>query len=208
ADSLDFEMAIASSPGWSQTGGPWVSEEDAMKKLVWRYLDMEGGKKIEVQLPEGYSDVGKYQNQKFGKQEKKLYRDVAVVAIKKAEADQTLAQLNPVLTTNCGSQVTIEQLSNDDLMDGVVLTPGKDGYAWIQFEFKEPQTIQSITSAIWKDTGSEREQILIEREILCSQDGKNFQSVMTLPKNLEYHRHSIMRIMNIPKTTAKYFRVR
>lgn len=208
ADSLNFEMAIASSPGWSQTGGPWVSDEDAMKKLVWRYVDMEGNKKIQIKLPEGFDEIGKYQNQKFGEPSKKLYRDIAVIAIKKAEADKSLSQLNPTLTTNCGSKVTIEQLSNDDLMDYVKLTPGKDGYAWIQFEFKEPQTIQSMTSAIWKDTGSEREQILIEREIQCSQDGKTFESIMVLPKILEYHRHSILRTMNIPTTTAKYFRVR
>lgn len=29
-----LEMAIAASPGWSVTGGPWVKPEDAMKKLV------------------------------------------------------------------------------------------------------------------------------------------------------------------------------
>ena len=91
ADSLNFEMAIASSPGWSQTGGPWVSDEDAMKKLVWRYVDLEGGQKIQIKLPEGFDETGKYQNQKFGEPSKKLYRDIAVIAIKKAEADKNSA---------------------------------------------------------------------------------------------------------------------
>lgn len=208
ADSLNFEMTIASSPGWSETGGPWVNEEDAMKKLVWRHIDVEGKKNIQITLPEGFTEIGKFQNHKFGAPSHKLYQDIAVIAIKKAPADKSLAQLNPIITTNCGSNVTIEQLSNDDLMDYATLTPDKDGYAWIQFEFKEPQTIQSITSAIWKDTGSDREQILIEREILCSQNGKDFKSVMLLPKIMEYHRHSIQRTMNIPTTTTKYFRVR
>ena len=35
ADELGLEMAIAGSPGWSETGGPWVPPEQAMKKLVW-----------------------------------------------------------------------------------------------------------------------------------------------------------------------------
>lgn len=30
-----MEFAIASSPGWSETGGPWVAPRDGMKKLVW-----------------------------------------------------------------------------------------------------------------------------------------------------------------------------
>ena len=33
ADSLELEMGIAASPGWSQTGGPWVDLKDSMKKI-------------------------------------------------------------------------------------------------------------------------------------------------------------------------------
>jgi hypothetical protein len=29
---LDLEMAIAGSPGWSESGGPWVTPAQAMKK--------------------------------------------------------------------------------------------------------------------------------------------------------------------------------
>lgn len=35
ASQKGLEIAIAGSPGWSVTGGPWVKPEDAMKKLVW-----------------------------------------------------------------------------------------------------------------------------------------------------------------------------
>lgn len=35
ADSHNFEFSIAASPGWSETGGPWVEPKDGMKKLVW-----------------------------------------------------------------------------------------------------------------------------------------------------------------------------
>src|SRR3954468_19965452 len=35
ADSLKLEMAIAASPGFSETGGPWVKPDDGMKKIVW-----------------------------------------------------------------------------------------------------------------------------------------------------------------------------
>ena len=44
ADSLGMEMTIASSPGWSETGGPWVKDEDGMKKLVWRQTEVKGPK--------------------------------------------------------------------------------------------------------------------------------------------------------------------
>lgn len=34
-DQLGMEMAIAGSPGWSETGGPWVPPAQGMKKYVW-----------------------------------------------------------------------------------------------------------------------------------------------------------------------------
>src|SRR3954464_10889079 len=34
-DQLGFEMAIAGSPGWSESGGPWVPGSEGMKKYVW-----------------------------------------------------------------------------------------------------------------------------------------------------------------------------
>ena len=42
ADSLGLEVGIASSPGWSLTGGPWVSEDDAQKKLIWSTTPVSG----------------------------------------------------------------------------------------------------------------------------------------------------------------------
>ena len=43
ADSLHLEMAIAGSPGWSESGGPWVKPEDGMKKIVWTETRVKGG---------------------------------------------------------------------------------------------------------------------------------------------------------------------
>ncbi|MCR5465037.1 MAG: hypothetical protein K6F06_10960 [Bacteroidales bacterium] len=51
ADSLDLEVGIASSPGWSLTGGPWVSEDDAQKKLVWSVTPVRGHFKGRLPLP-------------------------------------------------------------------------------------------------------------------------------------------------------------
>lgn len=51
ADQLGLEMAIAASPGWSETGGPWVKPEDGMKKLVWSVLDVQGGQRAPLSVP-------------------------------------------------------------------------------------------------------------------------------------------------------------
>ena len=44
ADQLGLEEAIAGSPGWSESGGPWVPPAEGMKKYVWSETVVEGGK--------------------------------------------------------------------------------------------------------------------------------------------------------------------
>ena len=48
AERLGLEFAIAASPGWSETGGPWVKPADGMKKLVWSETEIEGGAPVAV----------------------------------------------------------------------------------------------------------------------------------------------------------------
>jgi hypothetical protein len=62
ADQLGLEMAIASSPGWSESGGPWVKPEQAMKKFVWTETRVEGGKPFSGKLPEPSHEVDPFQN--------------------------------------------------------------------------------------------------------------------------------------------------
>ena len=51
ADDLGLEMSIDSSPGWSETGGPWVTPQEAMKKLVWSETAVQGGRPYHGVLP-------------------------------------------------------------------------------------------------------------------------------------------------------------
>src|ERR1700683_997508 len=51
ADQLGLEEAIAGSPGWSESGGPWVKPEQAMKKVTWSETSLEGGKPFHGALP-------------------------------------------------------------------------------------------------------------------------------------------------------------
>ena len=59
ADSLGFEFAIACAGGWSDTGGPWVSNEQAMKTLNWKQFDVIGGRTLDRPLPEPNRIAGK-----------------------------------------------------------------------------------------------------------------------------------------------------
>src|SRR6202034_4536131 len=62
ANRLGLEEAIASSPGWSETGGPWVPPAEAMKKYVWSETQVEGGKPFTCRLPQPPGTTGPSQD--------------------------------------------------------------------------------------------------------------------------------------------------
>ena len=50
ATELGIEIGIFNSPGWSQSGGPWVKPEQAMRYLASVKAEVSGGKQVEVIL--------------------------------------------------------------------------------------------------------------------------------------------------------------
>ncbi|GAB3064685.1 hypothetical protein GCM10027214_33700 [Stenotrophomonas tumulicola] len=48
ADALGLEFHAMNTPGWSASGGPWVTPERSMKRLVWSETDVGGG---DVSMP-------------------------------------------------------------------------------------------------------------------------------------------------------------
>ena len=62
ADRLGLEFGTAASPGWSETGGPWVQPKDGMKKLVWSEAAVSGGKPFDGQLPPLPAATGPFQD--------------------------------------------------------------------------------------------------------------------------------------------------
>src|SRR5579871_5437151 len=61
-DSLGMEEAIASSPGWSETGGPWVPLSQGMKKYVWSETSAVGGRSLAGALAHPPSNTGPFQD--------------------------------------------------------------------------------------------------------------------------------------------------
>jgi hypothetical protein len=105
ADQLGLEMAIAGSPGWSESGGPWVTPAQAMKKYVWSEARLEGGHPFTGLLPKPPSATGPYQNLGSGREgsgggaaaEPEFYADSAVVAFRAPENDHTLVDVTSAL---------------------------------------------------------------------------------------------------------------
>lgn len=43
-------IGIFNCPGWSQSGGPWVKPDESMRYLIYREIEIEGGRKLELKL--------------------------------------------------------------------------------------------------------------------------------------------------------------
>jgi len=149
AAALGLEFGIASSPGWSETGGPWVPPEDGMKKLVWSGTRVTGGQAFEGELPHPPDVTGPYQTLKAVSDHphnpevvpEHFYRDVAVLTIPQ---ESVPALPPPQSITANGKPVTAEILLDANLATGIDL-PGNVGDApgMISLHYAEPQTIRS-----------------------------------------------------------------
>ena len=51
AQELGLKIGLHNSPGYSTTGGPWLTEDQGMQKLVFSKTEIRGGRRITVNLP-------------------------------------------------------------------------------------------------------------------------------------------------------------
>ena len=207
ADSLGLEMAIAGSPGWSECGGPWVTPSQAMKKLVWSEIRVEGGHPFSGTLSKPPTNSGRFQNA-YNNNKIHYYSDVAVIAYHVPENDIPMTDLNPKITSS-GGKFDLSTFTENDLGKMSFLpADAQNGKSWIQFAFTKPETFQSITLAIggrggesWADNSTIGSQVLE-----ASNDGLNFKTVLDLTK--PYYETQIAQITaTFSPISARFFRV-
>ena len=51
SERLGLEFAMHNCPGWSSSGGPWITPDKAMQMMTWSEVRLSGGGRIERQLP-------------------------------------------------------------------------------------------------------------------------------------------------------------
>ncbi|WP_169805724.1 glycosyl hydrolase [Novosphingobium rosa] len=149
AGKRDMTLGIATSPGWSATGGPWVKPEDAMKKLVWSETLVDGGSPLQLSLPQPPSVAGPFQDVPFAMvstgptQAPSLYGAVRVLAM-----PVTAAPLpQPRITVSGGDAPAAATLTNGRFADSFDLPSTADG-AWIAYQYDSPQTVRAALAGV------------------------------------------------------------
>ena len=218
ADSLGLELAIAGSPGWSESGGPWVESSQAMKKFVWSETAVEGGHPFTGVIAKPPMVTGPFQNLAMadpmgmmggpGQQPpafKDYYADSVVIAYRLPDAEVVSAAIQPKVTSS-SEHVDPAILAGRDLMKSTDLPIAPVGQqAWVQFEYDKPHTVSAVTLAM----GGPRDPMaqfggetghgpVVE----ASDDGRHFNSVVTLP-TFGAAQHT----MAFTPVTARFFRL-
>ena len=217
ADQMGLEMAIASSPGWSESGGPWVPPSQAMKKYVWSETRVEGGKPFTGALPKPPFVTGTYQNQGGGRGGgfgggggqaspaiPEFYADAAVVAYRAPDNDRSMSEMQAKVTSSGGS-FDLAALTDGDVAASTLLPAAPAGQrSWIQYEFPQPQTFRGMTFITGGGGGGgfgggRGGGGAGNQQLEASDDGSQFHVVAPITGGV--------RTISFPAATAKFFRI-
>ncbi|MBC7847941.1 MAG: DNA-binding protein [Flavobacterium sp.] len=184
ANRLGVKIAFHPADGFAVAGGPWITPEMSMQKVVWADVTVNGNsfKNLQLPVPNHY---------------KEYYKDIAVFAIPVTESYITSNQNRPKITSTLGD------------FDASFLSDSKKGdqfrlkeKGWIQYEFDQPFLCKSIQIET-KGNNYQAHRLLIE----VSDDGVNFKSLgrLTTPRQ-GWQDTDAFYIHSIVPTKAKFFR--
>lgn len=181
---LGVEIGLHNGPGWSSSGGPWITPELSMQQLVWSETTVKGGQKVEVVLSQPQINQG-------------YYRDAFVIAFPAPAGESTRYEDSiRQVTTGAGKTIDKNALSDGSLTTGVDLA-AKD---YLQYEFIEPVEIQALTV---NTTPTGR---FPKVTLQSSEDGATYQTVCTV-QNPGRHGIAAPGVKSFPAVRARYFRL-
>ena len=207
AEQQHLELAIAASPGWSETGGPWVEPKDGLKKIVWSETIIAGGKRFSGKLAKPPVENGPYQTlpvtNEFaamtGDEQKaspNFYGDVAVLAYP-ADPSPSVA---PRVSMD-GKAIDAAVISDDNLQSALsVAQPSAGAPTVLVFDYDQPQTIRSATmylaGARSQFSGTE-----VQARLEANLDGQTWQQVAPISVD------SVPTTISFAPVTASRFRL-
>ncbi|MFC4595867.1 glycosyl hydrolase [Sphingobium tyrosinilyticum] len=208
ADQNDLELGIAASPGWSETGGPWVKPEDGMKKLVWSETIIHGGgqrRRITIAPPPRvtgpYQDIA-LANPMAGMTAKSKpalehYADIALLAYPAAAATPSRANV----TDGAKQPIDAALLVDDSLSTAVEASSDAPGKApTLNVAYAQPQTVRAVTLFVTGGTnmfGGRSVQPRLE----ASDDNRRWRKIADLDVS------KVPTTVSFPAQTARYFRL-
>lgn len=180
---LNLTVAMQNAPGWSSSGGPWISPAQAMQQIVWTETTVQGGGRVTERLPQPYTKLG-------------YYRDAVVVAFPASAGDESVWRDALLGMTIGGQRVPVATLIDRDLHSTVDVAPDKP----LVIETRTPFTARAVTLYADKD------QPAFAATIEASDDARNWRPVARVTVGAERGIEA-PGSANFPAIDARYFRV-
>jgi len=174
---LGLQLGMHVSDGFALAGGPWITPELSMQKLVWTKTYTTGNKKIRLPQPETIAGY---------------YKDVAVFAY----PANGPGNLIPVVTTSTGTNASFLAVP------GAKESFKSDSTCWIQYQYEKPFTARSVQVHVGGNN-YQAQRLLIQ----YSNDGVHFTDYGRLDPPRHGWQDTDEDVTNaLPAITARYFR--
>lgn len=184
ANRIGVQLGFNTCDGFTTAGGPWITPELSMQKVVWADTLVEGGRQLNVDLPQPEDYKG-------------YYEDIATYAFPVSGSEQDSWEIQPKVSTNMKNEEVqfLAQKNNEKTFS--TKTEG-----WIEYAFDAPFTCQTVQIKTgWANYQSNR---LI---IKVSDDGKTFTEHCRLePPRSGWQDLYQPNTQAIAPVTARYFR--
>ncbi|GGE49855.1 F5/8 type C domain-containing protein [Pedobacter psychrotolerans] len=183
AKRLGLKLGMHVSDGFALAGGPWITPELSMQKVVWSKISISS-KVLKIILPQP-------------EHKENYYRDIAVYAYPSPPGESiTTRTVIPKITASNGADAT-----------GLVQPGNKKNFGsnepcYVQYEFEKPFTCRTVTIKV-SGNNYQAQRLAIK----VSNDGKTYRSI----GRLEAPRHGWQDTdedvtHSIEPTTARFFR--
>ena len=191
---LGLSFTVHNCPGWSSSGGPWITPELSMQQLVWSEVTLVGGRTIDRVLPQPLTRLGHY-------------RDAITVAFPGLPGDRPAARGQIVRAALNGAPIDVRVLTDADAATAIDVSATRDAPARLLIEFAEPYRAQSLTMQAIPPADTPNFALGASFVLEVSNDGRTFRPVAEIAVP-NWRLRAIPPIVgSFPETTARFFRL-
>ncbi len=186
AHRLGLQVRMNNDAGWCGSGGPWVTPELSMQKVVWTESRAQGPATFDQVLPRPEAVQG-------------FYKDIEVLAFPTPFGEEVrMAELSPKLTAGgTTTNLDLRTLVDRDRTTQVALPlPTPEKPSWVQLEFPEPFTARNMRL----EMGLVGDQI-VHGFLQTSADGRSFETAR------EFDVEATPLELTLPGLSARFFRL-
>jgi len=191
---LGLSFTLHNCPGWSSSGGPWITPELSMQQLVWSEITLDGGKTIDRLLPQPLTRLD-------------YYRDAMTIAFPALPGDRPVARGQIVRAALDGRPVDVRVLTDADAATALDISATGAAPAQLLVEFEAPYRARSLTMQALPPDDTTNFVPGSSFTLEASDDGSNFRPVADISMPV-WRLHAIPPIVgSFPETSARFFRL-